>query len=144
MRASIHSPWKQNGPLNNMKRILVGLASVWLLTGATFAREQWTPQQANEWYAKQPWLVGCNFAPSTAINQLEMWQAESWDPQTIDRELGWAEDLGFTSVRVFLHHLVWQRDKAAYLKRIEEFLTSAAKHRIGVMFVHFDAVWDPF
>ena len=45
--------------------------------------------------AKQPWLVGCNFSPSTAINQLEMWQADSWDPATIDRELGWAEGLRF-------------------------------------------------
>jgi hypothetical protein len=122
--------------------MLVGIAG--LVASNAFAREQWTAQQANEWYAKQSWLVGCNFTPSTAINQLEMWQAETWDPKTIDRELGWAEDLGFNSVRVFLHHLVWQQDNQAYLKRIEEFLEIAAKHRIGVMFVPFDAVWDPF
>ena len=127
-----------------MKRILIFAALVCSMVAAAAAGEQWTTERANEWYAKQPWLVGCNFTPSTAINQLEMWQAESFDPQTIDRELGWAEDLGFTSIRVFLHHLVWQQDKAAYLKRIEEFLTIANKHKIGVMFVHFDAVWDPF
>jgi hypothetical protein len=107
------------------------------------AREKWTAEQANAWYAKQPWLVGCNFTPSTAINQLEMWQAETWDPATIDRELGWAEDLGFTSVRVFLHHIPWQQDKDAFIKRIDEFLTIAAKHKIGVMLVPFDGVWDP-
>ncbi|MGI9457438.1 MAG: hypothetical protein ACR2NU_12815, partial [Aeoliella sp.] len=54
------------------------------------ARERWTAEEANAWYASQPWLVGCNFAPSTAINQLEMWQADSFDAETIDRELGWA------------------------------------------------------
>ena len=108
------------------------------------AREQWTPAQANAWYAKQPWLAGCNFGPSTAINQLEMWQAESWDPTSIERELGWAEKIGFNSVRVFLHHLLWEQDKEGFLKRMDQFLAMAEKHRIGVMFVPLDGVWDPF
>ena len=96
------------------------------------------------WHAKQPWLVGCNFSPSSAINQLEMWQADSWDPATIDRELGWAQDLGFTSVRVFLHDLVWKHDRQGLLQRMEQFLQLADRHQIGVMFVLFDGVWDPF
>jgi hypothetical protein len=62
---------------------------------AAISAERWTREQANEWYGTQPWLVGCNFLPSTAINQLEMWQAETFDPETIDRELGWAESIGF-------------------------------------------------
>lgn len=112
------------------------------LTGQ--ARDQWTPAQANAWYAKQPWFAGCNFGPSTAINQLEMWQADSWDAATIDRELGWAEDLGFNSVRVFLHHLLWEQDQEGLLKRMDQFLALADKHHIGVMFVPLDGVWDPF
>ena len=107
-------------------------------------RVQWTPEQANAWYAKQPWFVGCNFTPSTAINQLEMWQADTWDPNAIDRELGWAHDLGFTSIRVFLHNLVWQKDHRGLLRRMEHLLGIAEKHQIGVMFVLFDSVWDPF
>ena len=55
---------------------------------------RWSRDRANEWYAAQPWLVGCNFIPSTAINQLEMWQGPTFDPKTIGRELGWAADLG--------------------------------------------------
>jgi hypothetical protein len=66
---------------------------------------RWTADRANAWHKKQPWLVGCNFIPSSAINQLEMWQEDTFDPKTIDRELGWAHDLGFTTVRVFLHDL---------------------------------------
>ncbi len=65
-------------------------------------------------------VVGCNYLPSSAINQLEMWQADSFDPETIDRELGWASSLGFTSVRVFLHDLVWQQDGDEYFKRIDQ------------------------
>src|SRR5688500_15686064 len=62
----------------------------------------WSIDRANAWYAKQPWLVGANFTPASAINQLEMWQADTFDPEGIDRELKWAADLGFTSMRVYL------------------------------------------
>jgi hypothetical protein len=108
------------------------------------AEERWSVEQAKVWQQQHGWLVGCNFIPSTAINQLEMWQAESFDPVTIDRELGWAEDLGFNSVRVFLHHLLWEQDKEGFLQRMEQFLPIADKHKIGVIFVPFDSVWDPF
>ena len=90
---------------------------------ASTTRTKWTPEQANAWYAKQPWLVGCNYTPRTAINQLEMWQAETWDPRTIDRELGWAHDLGFTSIRVFLHDLAWKQDRHGFLRRMEQFMS---------------------
>ncbi len=106
-------------------------------------RARWTPEKANAWYAAQPWLVGCNFSPSTAINQLEMWQAETWDPKTIDRELGWAQDIGFTSVRVYLHDLLWKQDAKGFVQRLDQFLAMAHKHKISVMFVLFDSVWDP-
>ena len=108
------------------------------------ARAQWAVAEAQAWYARQPWLVGCNFIPSTAINQLEMWQADTFDPATIDRELGWAEGLGFNSMRVFLHNLLWEQDAEGFCKRIERYLEIAQKHRIGTLFVLLDACWDPF
>ena len=107
------------------------------------ARDRWTVEQANAWYAEMPWLVGCNFAPSTAINQLEMWQADTFDPETIDRELGWAAELGFNSLRVFLHNLLWQQDREGFLRRIDRFLEIADRHGLGVVFVPLDGVWDP-
>lgn len=113
------------------------------LTSGVTARDRWTAEQANAWYEKQPWLVGCNFNPSSAVNQLEMWQAESFDPETIDRELGWAADIGFNSIRVYLHNLLWQHDSERFVNRIERFLAIAEKHGIGVMFVPLDGVWDP-
>lgn len=122
---------------------IMAASSLLVCCAAAGARDKWPAPKAREWYQRQPWLVGCNFIPSTAINQLEAWQAETFDPQTIDRELGWARDLGFTSVRVFLHHLVWEQDPNGCLARIETFLDLARKHSIGVMFVLFDSVWDP-
>ena len=105
---------------------------------------RWTESQANAWYAKQPWPVGADFLPSTASNELEMWQAESFDPATIDRELGWAEEIGMNTMRVFLHNLIWEQDQKGFEKRIDAFLTIAAKHHIKPIFVLFDSCWDPF
>lgn len=104
---------------------------------------RWTEQKANDWYAQQPWLVGSNYIPATAINQLEMWQADTFDPERIDLELGWAEAIGLNTMRVFLHDLPWQEDAAGFQKRIDTFLTIADKHHIRILFVLFDSVWDP-
>ena len=108
------------------------------------AEERWTEAEANAWYAKQPWIVGADFLPSTAINELEMWQAETSDPKTIDRELGWAEAAGMNTMRVFLHNLLWEQDPEGFKKRIDEFLAISARHHIRPMFVLFDSCWDPF
>ncbi len=126
-------------------KLAAALAATTLLAIAAVAeaRDRWTKEKAEAWSRATPWLVGCNYIPSTAINQLEMWQAETFDPATIDRELGWAEGLGFTSVRVFLHNLPWENDRDGFLARIDKFLEIADRHKIGAMFVLFDSVWDP-
>ncbi len=131
---------------NALKKPLLSVAAALAAMVPTLASAQspWTPAQAAQWRAQHRWLVGCNFTPSTAINQLEMWQADTFDPATIDRELGWAESIGFTSIRVFLHDLLWQQDSQGLLKRMDQFLDIAHKHHIGVMFVLFDSCWDPF
>lgn len=104
--------------------------------------KRWTEAQANKWQAENGWLRGGNFNPSTAINQLETWQAESFDPKTIDRELGWAEGIGLNCMRVFLHHLAWEVDKEGFKKRIDQYLSIADKHGIKTIFVFFDDCWN--
>jgi hypothetical protein len=104
----------------------------------------WSEQQANSWYAGQPWLVGSNYVPTSAINQLEMWQEETFDPTQIDKELGWAEALGMNTMRVFLHDLLWLQDSVGFQHRIDQFLVIASRHHIRPMFVLFDSVWDPW
>lgn len=111
---------------------------------ASKGRAIWTIQQANEWYAKQPWLVGSNFSPAYAINQLEFWQKETFDTVAINRELGWAENIGMNTMRVFLHDLLYEQDPNGFFKRIDAFLRIAARHHIKPLFVIFDSVWDPF
>lgn len=106
--------------------------------------ERWTAQRASDWYAKQPWLVGANFVPSTAVNQLEMWQAETFDPSAIDRELGYAENIGMNTMRVFLHDIAWREDPEGFLLRVNKYLEIASKHGIKTMFVIFDGVWHPY
>lgn len=107
------------------------------------SREVWSTEQANDWYKKWGWLRGADFIPSSAINQLEMWQAETFDSETIDRELGYAESIGFNSMRVYLHHLAWQIDTAGFKQRMREYLNVADKHGISTLFVFFDDCWNP-
>jgi hypothetical protein len=104
---------------------------------------RWTEQKAKEWYAQQPWLIGSNYVPTSAINQLEMWQEASFDPAEIEKELTWAEAMGMNTMRVFLHDLLWQQDAAGFQKRIDQFLAIASRHHIRPLFVLFDSCWDP-
>lgn len=106
-------------------------------------QRQWTVAEARAWRERTGWLLGANFIPSTAINQLEMWQAETFDPETIDRELGFAAGIGMNAMRVFLHDLLWQTDAEGLLARMERYLAIAAGHGIRTLFVLFDGVWDP-
>ncbi|EAR01578.1 cellulase family glycosylhydrolase [Maribacter sp. HTCC2170] len=105
--------------------------------------ERWSKEKAWEWFEKQPWLVGANFNPSSSINQLEFWQEDTFDPETIDRELKWSADLGMNLHRVYLHNLLWQQDSVGFLNRLDNYLSLADKHSIKTMFVLLDDVWHP-
>lgn len=104
---------------------------------------RWSREQAKAWADAQGWLIGANYIPANAINQLEMWQAATFDPKRIDLELGWAEALGINAVRVFLHNALWDEDSAGFKGRIGRFLEIAVRRHIKTMLVLFDSCWDP-
>jgi hypothetical protein len=104
---------------------------------------RWSIEKINNWYDKQPWLVGCNYYPATAINQIEMWQASTWDPERIDLELRWAADIGMNTLRVYLHDLVWANDEEGFYQRINAFLDICKNHGIRPWFVFFDDCHHP-
>lgn len=108
----------------------------------TPAASVWTAEKANDWYSRQAWIAGANFIPSTAINQLEMWQAESFDTATIARELQWAQQIGFNTMRVYLHHKAWEIDSTGFLNRLDQYLGIAGSKGIKTIFVFFDDVWN--
>lgn len=104
---------------------------------------RWTVEQARAWHAAHPWLVGCNFLPSTAINQLEMFQADTFDRATIVREVGLAESLGFNVLRIYLHDLLWHHDRAGFITRINDVLAIADQHGMKVVLTLFDDCHRP-
>jgi hypothetical protein len=120
-----------------------------LLLLASFSQAQttqagiWSAEKASAWYASHKWISGANFTPSTAINQLEMWQADTFDPKTIDRELGYAQGIGFNTMRVFLHSMAWQQDPEGFTQRVSDYLSIADQHHIQTIFVLFDDCWNP-
>jgi hypothetical protein len=111
--------------------------------GVAVAGEKWSAAKAAEWYRKLPWISGANYLPSTAINQLEMWQAETFDTTTIAREFGWAKNIGFNTMRVYLHSLAWKQDAPGFKSRMNQYLSIAQRNGIKTIFVFFDDCWNP-
>ena len=124
------------------RHVMLSLVVSFLLPVIAQGADRWTAAQANDWYSHQPWIVGSNFLPDDAINELEMWQPETFDAPEIDKELGWAESLGMNTMRVFLHDLLWN-DPQGFQKRLDTFLAIATRHHIRPIFVLFDSCWDP-
>ncbi len=127
-----------------MKKFLCTVLCFYFLYNLTgqIVRPVWGKERVNQWYAEQGWLRGCDFIPSTAVNQLEMWQAESFDTATISRELGYAQSIGLNCMRVFLHHLAWQQDTAGFKNRMDQYLSIAGRKNIKTIFVFFDDCWN--
>jgi hypothetical protein len=127
------------------KRLLIFTVLSLLLASCTqeITNKKWTKEQAANWAEEMGWLRGSNFNPSTAINQLETWQAESFDTETINRELGWAADIGLNCMRVYLHHVAWEVDMDGFKKRMNKYLEIADNHGIKTIFVFFDDCWNP-
>ena len=124
--------------------LVLGIPKTYALENPQEIPQRWTADRTNAWYDAIAWPVGANFVPSTAINQLEMWQADTFDPQTIDRELKRAAEIGMNTMRVFLHDLAWLHDPKGFFQRVDQYLAIADKHGIRTMFVLFDGVWNPY
>lgn len=122
--------------------LVLGLAILETVSVFGQGRPRWTEKQANDWYAKQPWLVGANYVPSDAINELEMFQAATFNPALNDKELGLGESIGMNTMRVFLQDQLWQQDPEGFKKRLDTFLSIAAKHHIRPLLVLFDSCWE--
>lgn len=124
--------------------VLICLLGALPLRAATLAEsERWSAERANQWYAQQPWLVGANYIPSDAINELEMFQATTFNPALNDRELGMAESIGMNTIRVFLQDQLWKQDPEGFKARLDIFLSIAARHHIRPILVLFDSCWGP-
>jgi hypothetical protein len=111
-------------------------------TAASQPGTVWSAEKAHNWYRQHKWITGANYVPANAINQLEMWQASTFDTATISRELGWARDIGFNTMRVFLHSVAWKQDPEGFKNRVDQYLSVANRQGIKTMFVFFDDCWN--
>jgi hypothetical protein len=125
-----------------LKVILIVLLTATMANGASAQRSAWSQKKANKWSKHWDWQRGANFIPANAINQLEMWQAATFDTAVINRDLGYAASIGLNSMRVFLHHAAWEQDPAGFKQRMNTYLDIAHKHGISTIFVLFDDCWN--
>lgn len=100
--------------------------------------ERWSRDRIWTWYEQLGTVKGVNYIPRTAVNSVEMWMEETFDPGTIDEELGWAQAAGYTAIRVQLQFVVWQADSGGFLDRVDKLMELAAKHGLRVVPVLFD------
>ena len=127
-------------PQNLIKPLFLGLS---LLLLFSLKAQQWPVAKAWIWHDAQPWWVGTNFNPSTAINQLEFWQTDTFDAKTIGKELKWSAGLGMNVHRVYLHNLLWEQDAQGFIERLNVYLDIADRHKLKTIFVLLDDVWHP-
>jgi hypothetical protein len=104
---------------------------------------KWSIEKSQKWYDQNNWIVGCNYLPSNAINQLEMFQKETFDEEINKKELSWARQLGFNSVRVYLHDLLWA-DPIGFSERLNILLDICASLEIKPLLVLFDDCHRPY
>ena len=100
--------------------------------------EPWSIERVEAWYRRQPWIVGFNYLPRSAVNWTELWQAESFDLATIEEELRFAERIGFNALRTNLQYLVWRHDAAGLRARLDRFLGAAARRGLRTLLCLFD------
>lgn len=112
------------------------------ISSTASAGQRWSAEKANKWYDALPWMSGCNYNPTSAVNQIEMWHAETFDSLQIEKEMQWAEELGFTTMRVFLSSVVWKNDPIGMKSRINTFLNITSRHGVRPMLVFFDDCWN--
>jgi hypothetical protein len=123
---------------------LVAAGAVLLQAPAASAEPgRWSPDRAQRWYRAQDRLVGANFITSDSINQLEMFQPDTYDAARIDAEMRIAGLIGLNTVRVFLHDQLWTQDRAGFQLRLAQLVGCAARYGIKPLFVLFDSCWDP-
>ena len=104
---------------------------------------RWSEERSWQWHKEYGWMIGSNFNPSTSINQLEFWQEDTYDPETIERELEWSAELGMNTHRVYLHNLLWDQYSLGFMKRIENYLEISEAKGIKTLFVLLDDCWHP-
>jgi hypothetical protein len=128
-----------------MKKTFLYIVLLFTSTNLLFCQDKvWTKEKAKNWFGLQPWLLGANYLPVSAINQLEMFQKESFDAKTLDKELALAHSIGMNTMRVFLHDVLWKSDAVGFKSRLDQFLALCDKNKIKPMLVFFDSCWDPF
>lgn len=122
--------------------LLLAVAAIACANAQESSNVRWSESKAQTWYQTQPWLVGSNFIPSDAINELEMFQAATFNPALIDKELGMGEAIGMNTMRVFLQDQLWLSDPKGFQQHLNVFLGIAAKHHIKPLLVLFDSCWE--
>ena len=87
-------------------------------------------------------LIGAEYTPSGATNQFWLWFYPRYAAQ-VDRELAAASSvLGVTTIRVFLHSLMYEANATQLLLHTGSLLAAAWSHNVRIGLVLHDDCWN--
>ncbi|MBQ9098008.1 MAG: cellulase family glycosylhydrolase [Clostridia bacterium] len=98
-------------------------------------KQQWSKEQAWEWYKAQPWIRGFNGYPQNCVNRIAMWQAHNHQAviAQIEKEFALARETGLNAVRAIIQFEVWYYEHDSFMANLEEYLNLAQRYGIKVM-----------
>lgn len=99
---------------------------------------RWSKDRIDDWRRRTGWLLGCNYLPSYAVNFIEFWQRDRFDPRAIAAELQLAASTGLNSLRVNLSYVNWKHEGDRHLQNADRFLELAAQAGLRVVLTPFD------
>ncbi len=143
MRAFIGLPWIGMSQIWERFGPRQDLEASWIEAEAGLKEGQgWSKERAWAYVKAQALPLGCNYLPSQAVNQVQMWQKGGFDPKAIEAELGLAASLGFNCLRVYLHDIPWRYDQTGFTQRLQRFLDICASLGLRIIPVLFDDCWN--
>jgi len=81
-------------------------------------------------------IRGANYVPSYARNSLEIWA--KYDPEVVERELGYAAELGLDGVRTFIHSEPFLERPDDAVGAVKDFTRCCAEKKLAFMPVLLD------
>ena len=102
------------------------------------AESRWPEERIWRWWNDLGPIKGVNYIPRNAVNSIDFWLAETFDPDLIAEELQWARQAGYNALRVQLQYVVWANDEDGFMDRLDTFLGLAQDQGLRVVPVLFD------
>lgn len=101
------------------------------MTREDLVNSRWSIEKAEEYMKRFGVIKGVNFIPSYCHSYIEMWH--HFNETCIRRELGYAKQVGFNSLRIFVAECQWETRREVVTSRLDQFLDICKEMGFSIM-----------